>query len=260
MCKIIAVINQKGGVGKTTTSINLASGLGYLKHKTLLIDFDPQGNASNGLGLYIDEKSPTILDAFFTNDLSNCKYQTKNKYLDIVPSNIFLSKVELGTIELKDRTYMLKKLLDKERANYEYIIIDCPPALSILSQAALTAADSVFIPIQCEYFALEGATQLLKSIRDVQKTTNTHIKIEGVIITMVDLRTTLSAEIQEEVRRHFKGKMYDTFIPRNVELSKATAFGQSIFEYNCNSEGSKAYASMIKEFLSRQGSFNVKTH
>ena len=187
-------------------------------------------------------------DAFEGCDIRDCIYGTESDFLKLIPSTITLSSVELGTSKVQDKTYMLKNCLNQIRDDYDYIIIDCPPALSILSQAALSAADSVLIPIQSEYFALEGATQLLSSIREIQKTTNPNLKLEGVIITMVDNRTKLSSEIQEEVKRHFKEKLYSAYIPRNIELSKATAFGQSIFQFNCTSEGAKAYTQVVSEF------------
>jgi len=253
MSKIVAIINQKGGVGKTTTSINLSAGLGYLNKRVLLVDFDPQGNASNGLGCYVERNTKTVIDALTGQvDVHECIYNTTCKYLDILPSTITLSGIELGLVSVENNKTMLKTLLDPLREEYEYIIVDCPPALSILSQSVLTAADSVIIPIQCEYFALEGATQLLTSIRDMQKTYNPKLQIEGVLITMVDVRTRISQEIQDEVKRHFKDKMYESIIPRNIELSKATAMGQSIFLFNTASEGARAYVKFVSEFLRNQ--------
>lgn len=253
MCKVISIINQKGGVGKTTTSINLAAGLGYSGNKVLLVDFDPQGNASNGIGCYIDSKTPNVLTALTGTDIKTCIYPCQNKKMnvDILPSDISLADIELGEVSIEDKKYMLKKLLKQVKNNYDYIIIDCPPSLGVLSKSALTASDTVMIPIQCEYFALDGATQLLKTVRDVQKTTNKNLAIEGVVITMVDNRTNLSTEIQNEVKRHFKDKTYNTVIPRNVKLSESPAAGQSIYNYDPKSEGAKAYAELTKEFIKR---------
>lgn len=251
MAKIISVINQKGGVGKTTTSVSLASGLAYLGKKTLLIDYDPQGNASSSVGCYIKKGDVMVMDALLGKNPHDCIYRTNNKNLDLIPSNISLSDIELGKIKVFDEKNMLKKVLNDIKDNYEFVIIDCPPALGLLSSSALTATDSVIIPIQCEYLALEGATQLLLSIREAQLNTNTKLKIEGILITMVDNRTKVSYEIQEEVRRHFKHKVYNTTIPRNVKLSECPAMGQTIYEYDVKSEGSKAYIAFVKEVLSR---------
>lgn len=253
MCKTVAIINQKGGVGKTTTAINFSYGLALLKKKTLLVDFDPQSNSTTGLGKKTDGKSNNVLQALQGEKTETCIYKTDNPNLDILPSRITLSNIELGRVLIRDGVNMLKRVLNQVKNIYDYIIIDCPPALGNLSQSALTAADSVIIPIQCEFFALDGAVQLLTSISNVQKTTNPSLKIEGFLLTMFDTRTNISGEVEESVREHFKDKTYKTVIPRNVRLSEASACGQPIFKYDVKSEGSKAYASFIQEFVLKNG-------
>lgn len=254
MCKVVSIINQKGGVGKTTTSINLAAGLGYSGKKVLLVDFDPQGNASNGIGCYLKSDMKNVLNTIKDcENINNCIYETsyKKMNLDVLPSDITLADIELGKVNVKDKVNMLKNILEPIKKNYDYIIVDCAPSLGVLSTSALVASDSVVIPIQCEYFALDGTMQLLKTIRSVQAETNKKLSIEGVLVTMVDARTNLSEEIQSEVKRHFKSKTYNTVIPRNVKLSECPATGQSIYNYDPKSEGARAYADFTKEFLQR---------
>ncbi len=251
MGKIIAVCNQKGGVGKTTTSINLASGLAYLKQKVLLVDFDPQGNTSQGVGA---SKKGNELSVY---NLVMEEYEVKDVVkhlttppLDIIPANISLSGADLQMIKYEGgKEELLKTKLDKVRDQYDYIIIDCPPSLGLLNTNALTAADSVIIPVQCEYYALEGVLQLLLTIRLVQQLFNKNLEIEGVVLTMFDARTKLSLEVQQEVMKHFKGKVYKHYIPRNIRLSEAPSRGMSIFEYDVRCEGAKAYAGLSSEVL-----------
>ena len=251
MSKIIAIANQKGGVGKTTTSINLAAGLSYLGKKVLLIDFDPQGNATQGIGHEVDINDLTVYDALMTDeDIHNCIKTLQRPPLDILPANISLAgaDLEIASIE-ENREHLLREALEPVRDDYDYIIIDCPPSLGLLNTNALTAADSVLIPVQCEYYALEGVTQLLQTIRLVQKLFNPNLKIEGVLLTMYDARTNLSAEVAQEVYKHFKEKAYRTYIPRNVKLSEAPSVGKSIYDYDMNCEGARAYVALTKEVI-----------
>ncbi len=251
MAKIIAIANQKGGVGKTTSSINLAAGLAYLSKKVLLIDFDPQGNATQGVGYEVGLNDLTVYDALLgENDIKDCVKSLKRPPLDLLPSNISLAGADLEIAKIdKDREKILKNQLDTIRDNYDFIIIDCPPSLGLLNTNALTAADSVIIPVQCEYYALEGVTQLLQTIRLVQKLFNPSLKIEGVLLTMYDARTNLSSEVSSEVRKHFKEKAYRTNIPRNIKLSEAPSVGKSIFDYDMTCEGARAYVALTKEVL-----------
>ena len=254
MAKIIAISNQKGGVGKTTTSINLAAGLAYLQKRVLLIDFDPQGNSTQGVGHRVGLKDDTVYDVLLNNkSVDECKRTLKKPPLDILPSNIELSGAELEIAAIgKRREQLLKNCLEPIRDNYDYIIIDCPPSLGLLNTNALTAADSVLIPVQCEYYALEGVTQLLQTIRLVQKLFNPNLRIEGVLLTMYNATTNLSAEVSQEVRKHFKEKTYKTYIPRNVKLSEAPSKGMSIFDYDVTSPGAKAYVALTKELIGNE--------
>ena len=251
MAKVIAIANQKGGVGKTTTSINLAAGLAYLNKKVLLVDFDPQGNATQGVGHRVGLHDLTAYDAILNDiDINECIKNLKRPPLDILPANINLAGADLELAKKEEhREIYLSKALEAVKDNYDYVIIDCPPSLGLLNTNALTAADSVLIPVQCEYYALEGITQLLQTIRLVQKLFNPKLKIEGVLLTMYDARTNLSAEVGQEIRKHFKEKAYKTYIPRNIKLSEAPSAGKSIFDYEVNSEGAKAYVSLTREVI-----------
>ena len=253
MGKIIAVANQKGGVGKTTTSINLSAGLAYVGKRVLLVDFDPQGNATHGIGANRVGFKNSVYNVLMDDDsVSDAAVHLTTPPLDVLPSTIDLSgaDVEMASYEM-GREQLLKNKLDAARKDYDFIIIDCPPSLGLLNTNALTAADSVIIPVQCEYFALEGLTQLLSTIRLIQKLFNPHLSIEGVLLTMFDVRTKLSVEVQQEVRKYFKEKVYRSYIPRNVRLSEAPSREQSIFEYDTRSEGARAYASLVKEVVTQ---------
>lgn len=251
MTKIIAISNQKGGVGKTTTSINLASGLGYLGKKVLLVDFDPQGNATQGVGAKTKENKMTVYNLVMEDCLpKDVIVSVNNPPIDIIPANISLAGADLQMAKYETgKEELLKNKLDMIRDQYDFIIIDCPPSLGLLNTNALTAADSVIIPVQCEYYALEGVLQLLLTIRLVQQLFNKDLVIEGVVLTMFDARTKLSLEVQQEVMKHFKDKVYKNYIPRNIRLSEAPSRGMSIFEYDVRCEGAKAYAGLASEVM-----------
>lgn len=251
MGKIIAVANQKGGVGKTTTSINLSAGLAYLGKKVLLVDFDPQGNSSQGIGANQHPHKKTIYDVLLGEDhVKDALVHMAIPPLDVLPANINLAGADLEMAEFKiGREKLLRNKLVEVKDDYDFIIIDCPPSLGLLNTNALSAADSVIIPVQCEYYALEGLTQLLSTIRLVQRLFNPNLTIEGVLLTMFDARTKLSVEVQQEVRKYFKERVYKSYIPRNIKLSEAPSREQTIFEYEVRSEGAKAYASLAKEVI-----------
>ena len=257
MAKIIAIANQKGGVGKTTTSINLASGLAYLNKRVLLVDLDPQGNATSGIGHNIEVDDLTVYDALMSEEkTSNCIKTLHRPPLDILPSNINLAGADLQMASLEKREELLKNSLNEIRDFYDFIIIDCPPSLGLLNTNALTAADSVLIPVQCQIYALEGVTQLLQTIRLVQKLFNPDLKIEGVLLTMYDARTNLSSEVSQEVRKHFKDKTYRTYIPNNIKLAESPGAGKSIYDYEMNSEGARAYAALTREVIDNNPEVN----
>lgn len=255
MGKIIAITNQKGGVGKTTTSVNLAAGLAFLKKKVLLIDLDAQGNSTQAFGISKSEIKLSTYDLLLTDlSLSNIVISKKKPPMDIIAATIDLAGADLEMAASgQGRELFLKNKLQNIKNNYDFILIDCPPSLGLLNMNAMTAADSVVIPVQCEYYALEGLTQLLSTIRLIQRKFNPDLRIEGVLLTMFDVRTKLSLEVQQEVRKYFQDKVYKTAIPRNVKLSEAPSMGLSIFEYDVNSSGAKAYAALAKEFLNKHG-------
>jgi len=258
MGKIISLVNQKGGVGKTTTSINLAASLGILGKKTLLIDLDPQGNSTTGVGIEKGDLNKSIYEALngSINPIDAVR-KTKFKNLDIMPSTITLAGIEVEFLDKSKedpnfvRSAQLKRVLSEIRDNYDFILIDCPPSLTILTINALTASDSVLIPVQCEYFALEGIMQLLNTIKQARKGLNPNLDIEGVVLTMLDSRTNLGLEVVENVRSFFREKVYDTIIPRLIRLTEAPSHGKPIANYDPTSRGTEAYINLAKEVISR---------
>lgn len=255
MGKIIAVSNQKGGVGKTTTSINLSSGLAYQGKKVLLVDFDSQGNATQGLLALERRGQPTVYSVLLEDyPIEKAIVHKQSPNIDILPSSIALAGADLEMDKMESgKEEILKNKLNSIKDQYDFIIIDCPPSLGLLNTNALTAADSVLIPVQCEYYALEGVTQLLLTIRLVQQLYNPHLKIEGILLTMFDIRTRLSVEVSQDVRQNFGKQVYQNSIPRNVKLSEAPSRGLSIFEYDIACNGAKAYAGLTNEFLKKNG-------
>lgn len=251
MSKIIAIANQKGGVGKTTTSVNLGAGMATLGKRVLLVDIDPQGNTTSGVGVNKADVGNCIYDILINevNPLETI-LETQIEGLHIIPATIQLAGAEIELVSTISRELKLKKALNAVKHNYDYIIIDCPPSLGILTINSLTAADSVIIPIQCEYYALEGLSQLLNTVRLVQKNLNPHLKIEGVLLTMLDARTNLGIQVIEEVKKYFQEKVYRTIIPRNVRLSEAPSHGQSIITYDSRSKGAEVYLELAKEVIS----------
>ncbi|MCF6095104.1 AAA family ATPase [Microaerobacter geothermalis] len=253
MGKVIAITNQKGGVGKTTTSVNLGAGLAYFRKKVLLIDIDPQGNTTSGIGINKGDVKYCIYDVLI-NDIhpADAIISTSQDGLDIIPATIQLAGAEIELVPTISREVRLKKALNEIRDRYDYLIIDCPPSLGILTVNSLTAADSVIIPIQCEYYALEGLSQLLNTIRLVQKHLNQDLVIDGVLLTMLDARTNLGIQVIEEVKKYFRDRVYQTIIPRNVRLSEAPSHGLSIISYDPKSRGAEVYLDLAKEVIANE--------
>ena len=253
MGKIIAIANQKGGVGKTTTSVNLAASLGVLEKKVLLVDADPQANATSGLGIEVDavekgsyqvlEHTVTAKEAIVTTNSPN---------LDLIPAHIDLVAIEIELVDKTHREMMLRKALDPIKDHYDYIFIDCAPSLGLITLNALTAAHSVIIPIQCEYFALEGLGKLLNTIKSIQKIHNVALGIEGMLLTMYDSRLRLSNQVVDEVKKHFGNMVFSTIIQRNVKLGEAPSFGETIIDYDATSKGASSYLKLAQELINKK--------
>ncbi|MBM7708918.1 AAA family ATPase [Enterococcus lemanii] len=253
MARIISVANQKGGVGKTTTTVNLGASLAFIGKKILLVDMDAQGNATSGMGI----RKPDVEQDIYTVLVNEVPIQeaivpSSRENLDIVPATLQLAGAEIELTSMMARESRLKLALNEVKDSYDYILIDCPPSLGHLTINAFTASDSILIPVQCEYYALEGLSQLLNTVRLVQKHFNPELEIEGVLLTMYDARTNLGAEVVDEVRRYFQEKVYETIIPRNIRLSEAPSHGQSIIDYDIRSKGAEVYQALAKEVLARE--------
>jgi len=250
MGRMIAIANQKGGVGKTTTSVNLSACLAYLGKKVLLVDIDPQGNTSSGIGVAKGDLETCVYDVLIDDEpVENVILQTKLENLYVLPATISLAGAEIELVSTISRELRLKNALDPIKEKFDYIIIDCPPSLGLLTINALTASDAIIIPVQCEYYALEGLSQLLSTIRLVQKHLNKNLMIDGVLLTMLDARTNLGLQVIEEVKKYFQDKVYKTVVPRNVRLSEAPSHGESIIQYDPKSRGAEVYLELAREVI-----------
>ncbi|MCI8793390.1 MAG: ParA family protein [Eubacterium sp.] len=252
MCEVMAIANQKGGVGKTTTTINLAAALGEKGKKVLIIDMDPQGNTSSGLGIDKDEMDTTVYQLMIgENTFDECVQKDVFENLDVLAANVNLAGIEIETMDMEDRSYILSNIINKIKDQYDFIIIDCPPSLNSLTINAMTTADSVLVPIQCEYYALEGLSQLIYTINLVKDRLNPRLTINGVVFTMYDGRTNLSMQVIENVRNNLNQTIYNTIIPRGVRLAEAPSHGLPITQYDSRSTGAKAYLALADEIIER---------
>lgn len=254
MGKAIAIFNQKGGVGKTTTNINLSACLATQGKRVLVIDIDPQGNTTSGIGITKRKLKDTLYDVLINDDYDVHKaiLNTKTKNLDLIPASVDLAGAEIELVNIEGREQRLKKAIEMIREEYDYIFIDCPPSLGLLTINSLTAVDSVLIPIQCEFYALEGVSQLMSTVELVKKNMNPDLKIEGVILSMFDGRTNLSIQVVQEVKKYFGNYVFSTVIPRNIRLAEAPSYGMPIVKYDPSSSGAKAYSKFALEFLERE--------
>lgn len=257
MGRVICIANQKGGVGKTTTAINLSASLALIKRDTLLIDADPQGNASSGVGLTKEKVKENLYHAILNGlKVEEIIYPTELPFLKVIPSHLDLFGAEVELVNLPNREVRLRKLIDPIRVNFEYILIDCPPSLGFLTINALTAADSVLIPVQCEYYSLEGLAHLFETLRRVKKSLNPNLFMEGILLTMFDVRNKLSHLIVQDIRKHFNHRVFNIIIPRNVRLSESPSFGKPVYLYDKNSRGAQCYFQLAQEIIQKRREVN----
>ncbi len=259
LAKVIAIANQKGGVGKTTTAVNLSACLAYRGKKVIIIDADPQGNTTSGLGIEKQNVKKSIYEVIINDErIEDALMPTMIENLHICPSNIQLVGAEVELVSVISRETRLKAALDEIKDEYDFVIIDCPPSLGLLTLNALTAADTILVPIQCEYYALEGLSQLMNTVRLVQRHLNPSLEVEGVVLTMFDARTNLSIQVVEDVKKYFRNKVYRTIIPRNVRLSEAPSFGLPIILYDPKSKGAECYMDLAREVIDYSEEVNVR--
>lgn len=252
MTKVVSIVNQKGGVGKTTTSVNLSACLAELNYRVLVVDIDPQGNTTSGLGFDINEDTKTVYSVLSGDEPMEAVYKTNFDSLYVCPSDIQLAGSEIELVEEEKREYKLRDALEKIKYQYDYVIIDCPPSLNLLTLNALIASDSVLVPVQCEYYALEGLSRLMQTVKTVKSRLNPKIELDGVLLTMFDSRTNLSIMVADEVKKFFPKKVYKTVIPRNVRLSEAPSYGEPIIAYDKYSKGAESYMELAKEFSGKK--------